>query len=170
MNRRFFSTVALAAVWGLCGACARTAEGLSMVTGRVVCNGQPAAGAVLLFHRQAAEPAPPPDAAAIVPSATVAEDGSFSVESHPLGSGAAPGKYSILVNWPEIPPDGAPQARAKTAKVKGKTVFAAKGDKGVAEPTDRLKGRYMNPAKPLLQTEVKPGPTDVGTLELDLKN
>ncbi len=38
--------------------CGGTAEGLASVSGKVVCDGQPAAGAILYFHRQPGEPAP----------------------------------------------------------------------------------------------------------------
>ena len=45
-----------------------------------------------------------------------------------------------------------------------------KHDKLEPNAPDRLKGRYSNGSKPLLQAEVKPGPNDLGTLELELKN
>jgi prepilin-type processing-associated H-X9-DG protein len=79
------------------GACGGAAEGLSSVTGKIVCDGQPAAGAVLLFHRQAGEPAPPPSAAGVIPSATVRDDGSSDGTSNTLmiaeGAGR-PGGYN----------------------------------------------------------------------------
>ncbi len=100
-TRRAFAAAAVAALGWLCVSCGGTAPGLSSVSGKVLCNGQPAAGATLYFHRRAGEPAPPAGAEKIIPSATVGEDGGFTVESQPLGSGAAPGKYNILVQWPE---------------------------------------------------------------------
>ena len=54
---RVRAILAALAVWGV--ACNGTGEGLSSVTGKVMCNGQPAAGAVLVLHRQAGTEAPP---------------------------------------------------------------------------------------------------------------
>ena len=96
--------------------CSGTGEGLTSVTGKVVCDGQPAAGAILLFHRQAGEPAPPPSVAGIIPSATVGDDGSFIVETAALGRGAAPGKYNVLVQWPESDDSVAAEAGGKTKR------------------------------------------------------
>ena len=106
----------------------------------------------------------------MIPSATVQEDGSFRVESHPLGYGAAPGKYAVLVKWPEDPTTESGSKPLKTTKIKGKTVVLTKNDKGIGEGVDRLKGRYMNATKPLLEVEVKPGPNDFATFELEMKN
>jgi hypothetical protein len=169
MTRRIFVTTAVAALGSLCVSCGGPAQGLSAVRGKVVCNGQPAAGAVLSFHLQPGEAAPP-GAAGIIPSAIVQDDGSFTVESHPLGYGAAPGKYNILVQWSEEK-DPAQRAadKAKVTTIKGKQVVLTKHDKGEAIAPDRLHGRYANASKPLLQAEVKLGSSDLGTLELELK-
>jgi hypothetical protein len=169
MIHRMLVTVAAAALALPCVSCNGTAEGLSEVTGKVMCNGQPAAGAVLVFHRQAGTEAPPASAAAVIPSATAQEDGSFRVESHPLGFGAAPGKYTVLVRWPDEPTAESGSKSSKTTKIKGKTVVLTKNDKGIGEGHDRLEGRYMDSSKSLLQFEVKPGPNDLGTLELEMK-
>jgi len=45
-----------------------------------------------------------------------------------------------------------------------------KHDKLEPRAPGRLKGRYSDAKKPLLQVEVKSGPNDLGTLELELKN
>jgi hypothetical protein len=151
--------------------CGGTGEGLSSVTGKIVCDGQPAAGAILLFHRQPGEPAPPTAAAGVIPSATVNADGYFAVESGGLGRGAAPGKYDVLVQWPEqidTAPDGSARKTTK-ANQKGVTVTVAKHDRLDPVPSDRLKGRYCDAAKPQLKAEVKPGSTDLGTIEITLK-
>ncbi len=101
----------------------------------------------------------------------MSDDGSFVVESASLGRGAAPGKYNVLVQWPE--PDDTATAGAggktKTARVRGKQVVVAKHDKLDPLPTDRLKGRYSDASKPQLKAEIKPGSTDLGTLEITLK-
>jgi hypothetical protein len=150
--------------------CTGPAEGLVPVTGKLVCDGQPAAGAVLSFQRQAGEPAPPRSAAGIIPSATVRDDGSFTVESGPLGRGAPPGKYNVLVQWPEQADAAASGAggKTKTARVGGKQVVVAKHDKLDPLPADRLKGRYSDAGNPRLQAEIKPGPNDL-SYEVTLK-
>jgi hypothetical protein len=151
--------------------CGGTGEGLAPVTGKVICDGQPAAGAILLLHRQPGEPAPPPAAAGVIPSAIVNDDGSFTVDSGGLGRGAAPGKYHVLIQWPEQT-DAGPTGAGRTAKkanVRGATVTVVKHDKLDPVPADRLKGRYSDAAKPQLKAEVKPGSPDLGTIEITLK-
>src|SRR5271166_1754342 len=101
MIGRVFFAAAVAASGIMCVSCGGTAAGLSSVSGKLVCNGQPAAGAVLSFQRQSGEAAPDQASANLIPQAVVQADGSFTVETHPLGYGAAPGKYVILVSWPE---------------------------------------------------------------------
>jgi hypothetical protein len=161
-----------AAVAGLawaCISCSGTAEGLTAVSGRVLCDGQPAAGALLYFHRQAGGEQAPANVSAIIPSAVVSEDGTFTVKSPPVGYGAAPGKYVILAQWPEdIDPTPA-QTNPKTVLAKGKKVTVAKRNTVDLVPVDRLKGHYMDKSKALLQpVEVKAGSNDLGTIELKL--
>jgi hypothetical protein len=150
--------------------CGSAVEGLAPVTGKVVCDGQPASGAILLFHRQAGEPALPPTMAGVIPSATVGDDGSVAVESADLGRGAAPGKYNVLVQWPDRGDTTAAASGGKTtnANVGGKAVVVAKHERRDPLPSDRLKGRYSDAGKPQLKAEIKPGPTDLGTLEITL--
>jgi hypothetical protein len=171
-NRQVMWVAAAAALGWACVSCGGPGAGLSSVRGKVVCDGQPAAGAVLFFHRQPGGPNPPEAVAGIIPSAVVADDGSFNVESHPLGSGAAPGKYNVLVQWTEDqnPAEARAASTSKTTSIKGKTVTLTKHDKLKPIATDRLKGRYSDPSKPLREVEVKPGQNDLGTLELTLKN
>jgi hypothetical protein len=172
MTRRVFAATAVATFGSMCVSCGGPAAGLSAVSGKVVCNGQPAAGAVLSFHRQAGEPPPPQAAANLIPSAVVQNDGGFVVETHPLGYGAAPGKYAILVQWSQQsdPAQSRGTGKPQVATIKGKRVVMTKHDKLEPRAPDRLKGRYSDAKKPLLQVEVKSGPNDLGTLELELKN
>jgi len=103
----------------------------------------------------------------------VHEDGTFTVESPPLGYGAAPGKYTILAQWPEdIDPSPAQTSqKAKTTVLKGKKVTVTKRNNIDLIPIDRLKGRYMDKSKALLQpVEVKVGSNDLGTIELKVNN
>jgi hypothetical protein len=155
-----------------CTSCSGTGEGLSAVTGKVVCDGQPAAGAVLYFHRQPGGATLPPHIANVVPSAIVQADGTFAVQTGALGYGAAPGAYVVLAQWPESA-DPVPQNSAKTAStsIKGKKVTVSKRSAVDLVPIDRLKGRYMDKSKLLLPPmEVKKQATDLGTIEIKLRN
>ncbi len=77
----------------------------------------------------------------------------------------------MLIQWPEQ--DDAALAgsgrKTKKATVRGVGVTVVKHDKLDPVPADRLKGRYSDATKPQLKAEVKPGPTDLGTLEITLK-
>jgi hypothetical protein len=172
MIHRAFVAMAVAALAWSCVSCSGTAEGLSSVSGKVLCGGQPAAGAVLLFHRESGQGAAPANAASTIPSAVAGDDGSFTVESQPLGYGAAPGKYKVLIHWPEASDPAQPRSgtKTKTASVAGKKVDVTRRNKLDPVAPDRLKGRYMEPSKPQFHAEVKAGPTDLGTFELELKN
>ena len=108
----------------------------------------------------------------IIPSATVGEDGGFTVESHPLGSGARPGQiqHPGPVARGARPRPGARAAKPKVSTLKGKKVVVTRRDKLDPLAPDRLKGRYSDASRPLLQREVHVGSNDLGTLELELKN
>jgi hypothetical protein len=172
MIHRVFMTLAIFALAGSCVSCSGTAEGLSSVSGKIVCNGQPASGAVLVFHRESGAEGLPAEVASIVPSAIAGADGSFTLESQPVGYGAAPGKYKVLVQWPEGSDEDKLRSNTKTrtASVAGKKVNVTRRTKLDPIMPDRLKGRYMDSSKPQFHAEVKPGRTDLGTLELEMKN
>jgi len=129
-DRVLMATGAAALAW-MCISCTRTAEGLSSVNGKVLCNGQPVAGAVLVFHRESRGASVPADSSAIVPSAVKGDDGSFTVESQPLGYGAVPGKYKVLIQWPEDSDSGQVRSsiKTKTASVGGKKVNVTRRNK-----------------------------------------
>ena len=104
----------------------------------------------------------------VASSAMVGEDGRFEVVSRD-GDGALPGRYKVLVSWPdETPAAGAP-ADAKPgagAQKKGTVGPGRRRNKPDTLTKDRLKGRYYNPDHPLTVVEVKAEPTDLGTLEI----
>ena len=130
--------------------------GLVPVSGKVLYRGQPAAGAVVYFHRQAA---PGTDGGAI-PSGVVEDDGSFTLTTDGLGQGARPGSYVVLVEWREEKGDGVVPVKSlgHTKLVKRSRVRAG---------VNRMKGRYLDISKPLLRTEVGPG---TGPLAFELVN
>jgi len=85
------------------------------------------------------------------PMATVGSDGSFHVENGRWGEGAPAGTYKILVTWPEAS-DGA-NADPEAPELQ--------------EATDRLEGRFSDPATTPLAVTVENPRTEVGRLELE---
>ena len=124
------------------------------VHGKVIFNGQAAAGATVVFQREDAPP-PPPNAAPLIPIGLADEDGNFSLTIDDVGHGAPAGKYKVLIQW--------------LAKAEGKSELEAKPKKGgrrvVADkpemPPDRLKGRYMKVDSPRFHVEIKPEPNNL---------
>jgi hypothetical protein len=104
--------------------------GRRSVTGKVLYNGQPAAGATVTFVRK--------DSANrlddTMPQGTVEADGTFTLAG-PTGKGVPPGEYIVLVEWKE----GA-------GKVKGRAP-------ALGAP-DRLKKKYLDPNHPQLTATV----------------
>jgi hypothetical protein len=122
------STFALITTFALaCSSC--DANGLYPVSGKVTYRGEPADGAVVHFRRCGADPMNEHSIMGIVQG-----DGTFDLVCGPLGKGAPPGEYDVLIEW-------------------------RKGDghaKGLAQRgTDKLKGLYADPARPLLRAVVK---------------
>jgi hypothetical protein len=169
--RRAGLLLALTFLLATSSACTGPAPGLASVTGKVLCDGQPAGGAILYFQRQPGGDKLAPNLDGVVPSATVQDDGSFIVESPPVGYGAAPGKYAVVAQWPEKADPSPDQANPKTkqATVKGKKITVSKRAAVDLVPVDRLKGRYMDKNKKLLPDfEIKVGTNDLGTIELTI--
>jgi hypothetical protein len=129
--------------------------GLVPVSGKVLYHGEPAAGAVVYFHRDLK----PGDAQLPIPSATAEDDGSFTLSSDTLGYGALPGTYAVLVEWRDGSGDG-----TVPVKTKGNVTFVKRSR--VRSGPDRVKGRYFNISKPLLHAEVKPGSNQLPPFEL----
>jgi hypothetical protein len=172
MVHRIFAAATVAMLGLACVSCGGTAKGLTSASGKVLCNGEPAAGAILIFHRLSGGEAPPAEAAGIIPSANVQGDGRFTVESQPMGYGIAPGKYAILVEWSQEadPAQAGTTKTSKTSSGRGKSVTVSKRSKFDAVPVDRLKGRYMDKGKPAFEREIKAGGSnDLGTIELEMK-
>jgi hypothetical protein len=123
--------VSLTVAWVFaCVGCGRS-SGIYPVSGKVLYRGEPAAGATVSFVRKGATDRMREQ----VPQGVVGGDGTFSLAS-PLGAGAAPGEYAVLVEW-----------KVGAGKVKGRSP-------GLSAP-DRLKRRYLDPARPLLTATVE---------------
>ena len=155
MLRRFSLVVpAAAAALALVG-CGNSA-GLAPVSGKVLYKGEPAAGAVVYFQRQGDVP----PSQQLVPFGIVQNDGGFSLSSEGLGTGALPGKYSVLIEWRDATASGVVPAKSdgKSNLVKRSRIHSG---------PDRLKGRYFDSRKPLLEADVKAGTNPLATFELN---
>ncbi|HET6572494.1 MAG TPA: hypothetical protein VFG68_02750 [Fimbriiglobus sp.] len=79
----------------LAASCGDSGPTLYPVNGKVLVNGQPAEGAMVVLH--------PADPKAPKPSGTAGPDGSFTLFTHPHGDGSPAGDYAVIVTW--YPPD-----------------------------------------------------------------
>jgi len=119
--------------------------GLYPVHGTVLHNGEPAAGAVVYFHREG----PAAGSPQTIPFGIVEDDGHFNLTCDNLGNGCPPGKYAVLVEWKDGSGDG-----VVPVNTKGKTKLVKRSR--VRSGPDRLSGRYFDINKPLLHAEVLP--------------
>jgi hypothetical protein len=142
---------ALAAVAPGCG----SPNGLVPVSGKVLYRSEPAAGAVVYFHRQAE----PGSASGAIPYGLVEDDGTFSLSTDGLGNGARPGSYCVLVEWRDEKGNG-----IVPVPTKGKTKLVKRSR--VRSGPDRLKGRYLDIGKPLIHTEVVAGTNTLPAFDL----
>jgi hypothetical protein len=154
MLRRFVLVLAGSACTFPLAGCGNSA-GLVPVSGKVLYKGEAASGAVVYFHPHG-EPGTQRE---LVPFGVVQDDGRFSLTSDALGSGALPGSYSVLVEWRDGKESGVVPVKGKgqTNLVKRTRIHAG---------PDRLKGRYFDASKPLLQAEVMPGTNQLEPFEL----
>jgi hypothetical protein len=94
------AVLALAALAGGCSRQAPTVE-VHPVTGQVIYNGKPAAGAHVVFHPKVQQIAHP------IPSAKVDPQGNFSLTTYSSQDGAPVGEYSVTVELrPVVTKDG----------------------------------------------------------------
>jgi hypothetical protein len=121
----FCLTVVLALTCVSCGN-----NKLYPVSGKVMLNGAPAAGAAVFFYRQGADRMNEHMIMGIVQ-----EDGSFELVCGSLGKGAPLGQYDVLIEW-----------RQRSNHAKGATTKAP----------DRFRGRYADPKHPKLHAVLKP--------------
>jgi len=95
------------------------------VRGRVFFGGQPTTGAEVLLWGLG-----DPKLNGLCPHAIVDANGSFRMTTYKTGDGAPPGQYALTLTWPTPP---AP---------------------GMDDGPDRFRGRYADPARPLLRIQV----------------
>jgi hypothetical protein len=71
-------------------------EAVQAVKGQVIYRGQPAVGAIVVFHKVGADPNTGQ------PSGKVLDDGTFTLTSYRPGDGAAEGEYRVTVSWRQV--------------------------------------------------------------------
>jgi len=122
----------------LVAGCGPAGPKLNPVSGKVLFQQQPAAGAQVVFQPvgSAGEAHP------LTPSGTTGADGSFTLATHPHGEGALAGDYIVLVSWY---PDNAREE---------------------ANPKNKLPAKYSDPAAALIKATVKEGNNELPPFEL----
>lgn len=81
-----------------CGAASRVDQvPVVPVTGKVVFQGQPTPGALVVYH-------PAQEGALALPpaQATVRDDGTYTLTTYTANDGAAPGEYKVTVEWRKL--------------------------------------------------------------------
>jgi hypothetical protein len=124
------------------------------VHGKVMYQGQPAAGATVILRRQDPEPNTTPPG----PVGQVDDEGNLSVAVEERGEGAPAGKYAALIQW-RARAEGAEEPKPAPAKKGRRAVVPVKPDGAPG----RLVGRYMNAEKSPFRVEVKPGEETIDT-------
>ena len=116
------------------------------VSGKVLHQGQPAAGANVIFH--ATDPSGNSSSVPI-PRGTVRADGTFELSSYEEGDGAPAGTYDVTIIWPPVTAD--PNADPESA----------------GGEADRLRGRYASPDTSGLSATVLEAKTQLEPFELE---
>jgi hypothetical protein len=117
-------------------------------------KGEPAAGALIVFHPRGND-----NANAVRPSATVDENGVFELTSFKAKDGAPAGDYDVAISW-EVAP-----AAGKLAD--GSKITGMGGVENRTIATDRLGGKYRDYRSSGLKATVKAGTNE--ELLFDLK-
>jgi len=118
--------------------CGRRGPVMVPVRGKVLFNGAPTPGAIIVFH-----PADSSDSSTLRPSARVRDDGSFSLDTHPLGPGAPVGEYVIAIVW-----------------------YGGPADSKTGDAPNKLPARYANPESSGLTATVEKGKQNLPLFEL----
>jgi hypothetical protein len=137
--------LAAAALVALCCSSCNRGRPFYPVRGRVLVDGKPAEGVLVVLH-----PVDDPDPKPVQPTALVQADGSFVLKSYviqerALKDGAPAGPYRVTFVW--YPPD--------LEKYLSRDVLP-----------DRLHGRYSDPKTSGLTVDVPEAPTELPTFEL----
>jgi hypothetical protein len=114
------------------------------VSGRVMVNGAPAAGARVVLYGATPELTGP---GTIPPEGITDENGVFQLRSYEPEDGAPAGKFNVTVRWLEPVPEGVDPLEYKQK--------------------DRLKDRYSNPETSGLTVEIPEGGGELPPFELN---
>lgn len=144
-SRRILLPWGVLGVVVLCPACQKGPR-YYPVHGQVFLDGQPAEGALVVFH-----PAADPGPQALRPFAYVQADGSFTLRTYSPADGtttdgAPPGDYLVAINW--FPPN----VRDYRSVI-----------------PDKLQGRYGDPKTSGLRAQVREEPNELPPFQLTLK-
>ncbi|QDU41587.1 hypothetical protein Mal52_00400 [Symmachiella dynata] len=148
MKRHVMVGLALVVLGAISG-CGESGPDLSSVTGSVLYQGNPAAGALVIFNPVSGE-----KGSLKRPSAQVADDGSFQLSTLGAADGAAPGDYLVTVLWLEGG-GGSEGEQGLGASQRSK-----------AGGPDRLGGRYSRPESSGLKATIVAGENVLPPFEL----
>lgn len=113
---------------------------LHPVRGAATYRNKPAARAVVVLR-----PVAPGPLKNTLPHGEVGPDGAFRVGTYEAGDGAPAGEYVVTVTWPETRTDPA----------------------GDPVTTDRLRGRFADPARGAWKVTIREGDNELGPFRLD---
>ena len=137
------AAIALALLLSSCGSHSDR-KTLYATKGELFVSGQPAVGAMVVFHPQSADS--PEEWPTGFPHAVVAEGGKFVVGTYDDHDGCPSGNYIIEVTWP--------------------AAAAEAGQDEEAETIDRLQGRYATKDNSPLKATVDGKPTELPRFNL----
>jgi hypothetical protein len=141
---RAVGLLSLASLIAGCG-CGSSGPPLYPVRGKVLLNGEPAAGTLVVFHPKSEQEFKHR------PSGRVADDGSYVISTFGEGDGAPPGAYTVTLS---------------TSASRTERVGAKKG--GLIE--NRLPKKYGDPKTSPLTATVTAGPTEIPPFEVQKKS
>ena len=119
------------------------------VSGKVLVNGQPVAGAIVVLTSAAN-----PGTMDKKPSGMTKDDGTFVLNTLTESDGVVPGDYLVTITWP-----GKPKASGAPKGLGG-------GEDERAMTTDQLKGKYSDPQGSGLKVTIKTESNQLPPFEL----
>jgi len=155
---RSFSTWSSLLISGLFCASGCGGSPYHPVQGKVLYQGQPAAGAMVIFH-----PVTDDSLKAMRPSGQVAEDGTFFLTSEKSGDGAAVGEYHVVVRW-MVESNRAANTAPQAAGLGGPG--GGEGGESRAMMIDKLGNRYSDAKTSGLKASIQSGVNELPAFEL----
>lgn len=128
------------------------------VSGAVHVDGQPAAGAIVVFCPVETSP----EADRLRPAGRADATGVFRLTTIEPDDGAPAGAYKVLVQWPE----GAEAAASAGGPNRMPAAAVDRGGRGGPRPADRLQGKYYNLESTPLTAQVAKQANELPPFEL----